>query len=78
MPSVLLFLTHTLFLKWKPKGGDIKNKFSTEEHVCGYVSEQVLPHALNGEHICCSAKRWHDSKAECIIRPYMNLCYEHV
>lgn len=26
-----------------------------QEQVCGYVSEQVLPHALNGEHICPSA-----------------------
>eukprot|EP00913_Durusdinium_trenchii_P009963 g9350.t1 len=28
---------------------------ATQEQVCGYVSEQVLPHALNGEHICCLA-----------------------
>lgn len=28
---------------------------ATQEQVCGYVSEQVLPHALNGEHICILA-----------------------
>ena len=34
-----------------------------QEQVCDYVSEQVLPHAINGEHICdpaalrCEAQR---------------------
>lgn len=27
----------------------------TQEKVCSYVSEQLLPHALNGEHICILA-----------------------
>ena len=32
-----------------------RNPRPCQEQVCGYVSEQVLPHALNGEHICPSA-----------------------
>ncbi|CAE7225988.1 KIF13B [Symbiodinium natans] len=28
---------------------------ATQEQVCDYVSEQVLPHAINGEHICILA-----------------------
>ncbi|CAE7469458.1 KIN14U, partial [Symbiodinium pilosum] len=28
---------------------------ATQEEVCDYVSEQVLPHAINGEHICILA-----------------------
>ena len=33
----------------------LRNICAIQEQVCGYVSEQVLPHALNGEHICCLA-----------------------
>ena len=34
-----------------------QSSIQRQEEVCDYVSEQVLPHAINGEHICGLARQ---------------------